>query len=235
DRHHSSELTATARPGQPTLKITRNQGLAAGIGVPDPHSPRFMRQAESCRAAMSLFGMCGRPWPQRLVRRQGLSKITCPGSARLVGVHNVQIRNGAASIRPGHPVDQIGGYRPSSATQCKLLRVTGEWWLLAAAWRIGVAYNYRARTAERAQILRFWLGLVPAGVSEGMQSGLHRRCLPGSRHDPGAPGWSRFSIAPATRQPRSCEPPAPPSLRPVLEGGRAQAGGTWLQGYGAAG
>src|SRR5215813_9727621 len=68
-----------------------------------------------------------------------------------------------------------------------------------------------------------------------MQSGLHRRCLPGSRHDPGAPGWSRFSIAPATRQPRSCEPPAPPSLRPVLEGGRAQAGGTWLQGYGAAG
>jgi hypothetical protein len=53
---------------------------------------------------------CGRPWPHLLVRRQGMSKIICPRSVRLVGAQNVQIRNGPRLIRPRHPVDQIGGY-----------------------------------------------------------------------------------------------------------------------------
>jgi len=43
---------------------------------------------------------------------------------------------GAGSDEIGEAV-QIGGYRTSSATQCKLRRVTGKWWLLAAYRRLG--------------------------------------------------------------------------------------------------
>ena len=65
---------------------------------------------------------------------------------------NPVLRSQPAPPRIAEPA-RSGGYRTSSATQCKLRRVTGQWWLIAAEY-LRPVFDWTRRYTG-AQIVRF--------------------------------------------------------------------------------